>query len=71
MKVRVGHEFLAQVARYELRFTCGDCAHHVRAKDACAHGWPDAEHRAPIQLVGKVAPEARAEVSFCKEFELA
>lgn len=59
--------FVHEVARYDLRFTCTDCVYHRPKRDRCAHDWPDAEHRtAPM-----VPPGGRAEVSFCKEFELA
>jgi hypothetical protein len=69
MRVRVGPVFAQETARFELRFTCGDCVYHVARHGTCAHGWPDAEHRAAPELGPD--PDARAEVSFCKEFELA
>jgi hypothetical protein len=63
MRVRVGQEFSQESERYDLRFTCEDCTFHRPERDACAHFWPDAEHR-------KRAQEHTTEVSFCKEFEL-
>jgi hypothetical protein len=67
VRVRVDGSFLAEIERFELRFTCTDCSYHVRERDACAHAWPDELHRrAP-----EIAPGERADVVFCKEFELA
>jgi hypothetical protein len=48
-----------QIERFQLRFTCDDCAHFDRDGEACAHGYPTEEHRRP-----------RAMVVFCKEFAL-
>ena len=67
MRVRVDGSFLVEIERFDLRFTCEDCSFHVRARDACAHAWPDALHRqAP-----DIPPGEGADVVFCKEFELA
>jgi hypothetical protein len=61
---------LEEVARFQLRSACGDCA-HVRRSGACGLGWPnDEQRRWPLD-----APDDRGarpdEVHFCKEFELA
>ncbi len=65
MRVVVGEEFLADLARFDLRFTCGDCVHRL-ADGTCAHEWPNAEHAAPPVL----ADGERRDILFCKEFEL-
>ncbi len=60
--------FQVERERYALRHTCEECTFFRTPPDgsepACAHGWPNAEHRrahydtAPTLLV------------FCKEFEI-
>jgi hypothetical protein len=66
VRVLVDREFLEEIERFDLRFTCHDCTFHRPEQDACAHAWPDALHRqAP-----EIAPGGRADVVFCKEFEL-
>jgi len=57
--------FRDERARFALRFTCDDCALWDPARDRCAHGFPTHEHRASRY------DDARADVVFCKEFELA
>ncbi|MBK6847898.1 MAG: hypothetical protein IPG96_10290 [Proteobacteria bacterium] len=60
--------FTAERQRLELRFCCESCAYFFAEPDArCAHGWPQAEHRAARY---GATDERRAEVVFCKEFEL-
>lgn len=51
--------FPAERRRYRLVFTCEDCAHFVPDTGACAHGYPNEDHRA--------AEGTR--VVFCKEFD--
>jgi hypothetical protein len=52
-----------EAKRFELRFTCGDCAHFASERRACAHGYPTVAHL-------EVDLEAEASLEFCKEFEL-
>ena len=63
MKTRVDDALRSEAARFRLRFTCGDCAHFVPDRRACAHGYPTEPHR-------DVALEQVADLEFCKEFEL-
>jgi len=49
-----------EIAAYDLRYTCDDCAHFDAGRVACAHGYPTEPHRR--------GPDK--EVIFCKEFEL-
>jgi hypothetical protein len=65
MRVVIDERFVAEAARLELRFTCGDCGHRL-ADGRCAHEWPNDEHKDPPVL----APGERREILFCKEFEL-
>ncbi len=67
VRVLVDRRFLDEVERFGLRFTCGDCRHHVVVSDACAHAWPDALHRRPPEI----PTDEPVAVVFCKEFELA
>ena len=67
MRVKVDVGFLAEIDRFDLRFTCADCSYHVRKSNTCAHAWPDELHRAAPEI----APGERKDVVFCKEFELA
>jgi hypothetical protein len=66
VRVRVDVGFLAEIDRFDLRFTCADCSYHVRELDTCAHAWPDELHK----RLPEIAPGERADVVFCKEFEL-
>ncbi len=67
MRVAVDVGFLRDVERFALRFTCRDCFHFRERDGACAHEWPNDEHRdPPAELVAGRA----ATVLFCKEFEL-
>jgi hypothetical protein len=67
VRVNVDGSFLREIERFALRFTCADCSFHVADRDVCAHAWPDELHRHPPEI----APGERADVVFCKEFELA
>jgi len=58
-------QFSQEVERYDLRYTCRDCAHFVRAERRCAHEWPLADH-----LATHDPADPAPEVVFCKEFEL-
>jgi hypothetical protein len=51
-----------EAARYALRMHCEDCALFDARREACAHGFPTAEHRRAA---------AHRLVVFCKEFDLA
>jgi hypothetical protein len=52
-----------EAKRFELRFTCGDCAHFAAEHRACANGYPTLPHL-------EVDLEAQGTLEFCKEFEL-
>jgi hypothetical protein len=62
VRVKLDERLEDEVRRFRLRFTCPDCGHYLPAEDACAHEWPNHEHRE----LGKIDDE----VVFCKEFEL-
>lgn len=53
-----------EARRYGLRFTCEACAWFDAEDGGCSHAYPNEAHR-DIDL------DREAEVSFCKEFELA
>jgi hypothetical protein len=53
----------AEAKRFELRFTCEDCAHFAAERRACANGYPTRAHLG-------VDLEAEESLEFCKEFEL-
>lgn len=61
MKTRVDSRLRLEAAKYELRFTCPDCAHFDPDEERCAEGYPTDEHR-DTQLLGE-------EILFCKLFE--
>lgn len=63
MKTRIDAVFLREAERFRLVFSCEACAHFVAESGACAHGYPNAAHRAG-ELEGVEVLE------FCKEFEL-
>lgn len=52
-----------EARRYRLAFACPDCAHRDPEADRCSLGFPSEPHRSPDL-------EGRAEVIFCKAFEL-
>src|SRR5688500_4250050 len=49
--------------RFQLRFTCEDCAHFDRERVACRHFWPNETHQLSYYKTPVV-------IDFCKEFEL-
>lgn len=51
-----------QAGDFALRATCETCAHFVVERGACAHEYPNHEHRD--------AARATRTFVFCKEFEL-
>ena len=59
MKTRVTLQLLGEMQRFDLRFTCEDCAHFTG--ESCAHGWPGGERKRPLR--------DGEDVVFCKEFE--
>jgi hypothetical protein len=63
MKTRVDALLRSQAERFQLRFTCEDCAHFAPDRRACSHGYPTEAHR-------DVSLESVADLEFCKEFEL-
>jgi hypothetical protein len=65
VKTPVDLPLVHEAARFELRFACEDCAHFAAERaPTCGNGWPLLVRRAEIEAAG-------AELSFCKEFELA
>jgi hypothetical protein len=63
MITTVDERLRREAGRFSLRFACEDCAHFDQPRAACAHGYPTEAHRA-VDLA------ERAELVFCKEFEL-
>jgi hypothetical protein len=59
VKTRVTLQLLEEMSRFDLRFTCEECAHFTG--DRCAHGWPGGERRRALR--------AGDDIEFCKEFE--
>jgi hypothetical protein len=51
--------------RFQLCYTCEECAHFDASTDGCAHEWPSELHRRTRAL--ELLP---ALIDFCKEFEL-
>jgi hypothetical protein len=63
LRTRVDEQLRVEAERFELRFTCEDCAHFVPERAACAHGYPTEAHRGlDLRVVSSF--------EFCKEFEL-
>ena len=52
-----------EARRFDLRFACPDCASFDDEKGACSLGFPNEMHLDP-------RIEGRAQVIFCKAFEL-
>jgi hypothetical protein len=52
-----------EAGRYDLRFACPDCASYDDEARRCSLGFPPEPHQNPRM-------EGRAEVIFCKAFEL-
>lgn len=65
MRIPQDGRFRDERARFALRFTCEDCAMWDPDRDACAHGYPTADHRLLRY------EDAAAAVVFCKDFQLA
>ncbi len=63
MRVPAGPDFDDERERFDLRYTCEDCALFDSATEQCRHGWPTEQHRRRDR-------EPQSEVTFCKEFEL-
>src|SRR5262249_55740190 len=61
VRTRVTPLLRDEARRYALRFACDDCAHWDGTR--CGEGWPTRVERDSI--------DARDEVVFCKQFELA
>lgn len=64
MKFPYDARFQEERSKYDLRFTCEDCAYFQPETTRCTHGFDTRSHRAE-----RYAAEA-ADVLFCKEFEL-
>ena len=56
-------QLLEEIARFELRFTCEDCAQFELESEACSLGYPNVDHRARRPTADHIV--------FCKEFDLA
>ena len=63
MKVEQDPRFREQRARFALRWNCEDCA-LFDATRGCAHGFPTHRHRSSRY------EDPKAELLFCKDFEL-
>ena len=63
MRTLVDAQLREEADRFRLRFTCEHCVHFAAERRACANGYPTHAHL-------EVDLEARAELEFCKEFEL-
>lgn len=63
MKSPVTLQLLEEIARFDLKFTCEDCAQFEPASEACSLGYPNGDHRAQRASADHIV--------FCKEFELA
>ncbi len=64
MKTPIDARFRHEAEAFQLRFGCEDCVHFALERRACANGYPTQPHLG-------VRLEERAELEFCKEFELA
>jgi hypothetical protein len=61
---RIDERLRDEARSYAFCFTCERCAHFAPETSKCGNGYPTEPHR-DIEL------EARHELAFCKEFELA
>ncbi len=64
MRLQRDERFERERRAWRLRHTCEYCVHWDAETGACAHGWPNDEHRE-----GYYDSKATL-VVFCKEFEL-
>jgi hypothetical protein len=66
--VRIGASarFREERERFRLVFTCEDCTHFALIREACGHGYPNADHRR-----ARYEGDSGAELVFCKEWEIA
>lgn len=62
MRLPVDAQFLHEVERFALRFTCESCVHFLVSAGVCGNAWPTDEHMS--------LPVAGGRVVFCKEFEV-
>lgn len=60
---RVDDRLRDEARRFRLAFACGDCASFDPDGDRCSLGYPNEAHR-------DAGLDGRAEVVFCKTFEL-
>ena len=61
MRTLVDERFRLEVARYDLRFACDDCAHFEAGAERCSLDYPAAPRRDALQ---------RTDIELCKSFEL-
>jgi len=61
VKTLVDGRFHLEVARYDFRFACDDCAHFDARGARCSMGYPAAPRRDALE---------DAELELCKSFEL-
>jgi hypothetical protein len=66
VKQRCSPLFVAQRARFALRFTCEHCVHFQAEHERCTHGYPTEVHRAA--RYEQAAEET--DLVFCKDFDL-
>ncbi len=64
MRIPQDERFRRERERFQLRFTCEDCALFVPSKQACLHGYPSEQHRAARY------EDPSADLLYCKDFEL-
>ena len=63
MRTFVDLRLREEAARFQLRFTCGDCVHFAAERRACANEYPTHAHL-------EIDLEIVESLEFCKEFEL-
>lgn len=65
MRIRQDARFREERRQFTLRFCCEDCALFDPETFACAHGYPNEDHRRARY------EDAAVEVVFCKDWDLA
>ena len=64
MRTLVDERLRREARAFALRYTCESCGAFDAVREACAFGYPTAEHR-------EADLERATEIVFCKAFELA
>jgi hypothetical protein len=77
VKQHCSPRFVAERARYALRFTCEHCSHYQAEQQRCTHGYPTEAHRSEryeaVEARGSAGEQntgAESELVFCKDFDL-